>query len=214
LNVFLTGRILSRSGALQAGREVHRMARNPIGGPLHMLHCCEHADTADTEELVIYEDETRQRSCINADLLGHPVIMNEKPNRVQHLRVALVSVGVIFVIGIFPLTIIWPSGWRWHTEGSEYLQMILGMYATLGVFLIIASRNPLTHQSLIWFTVWSSAVHGAIMVAQVLADRSQTTHLWGDIPALFLIAAVLGVLTVRAGNSRSTIAQNRDTRMT
>ena len=40
--------------------------------------------------------------------------------------------------------------------------MIIGVYATLGVFLLIASRNPYAHKSLIWFTVWSSVVHGAI----------------------------------------------------
>jgi hypothetical protein len=43
------------------------------------------------------------------------------------------------------------------------MNMILGVYATLGVFLLIASRNPLRHRSLIWFTVWSSLVHAGIM---------------------------------------------------
>src|SRR4030095_6618306 len=82
-------------------------------------------------------------------------------NRLRYLRTALLLVGVVFIVGIYPLTIIWPSGWAWHAEGhSDYLQMILGIYLTLGVFLIIASRNPLEHLSLIWFTVWSSIVHG------------------------------------------------------
>ena len=49
---------------------------------------------------------------------------------------------------------------------SQFLQMILGIYATLGVFLLIASRDPLAHRSLIWFTVWSSVVQGGIMAAQ------------------------------------------------
>ena len=44
--------------------------------------------------------------------------------------------------------------------------MILGIYATLGVFLMIASRDPMAHRSLIWFTVWSSIVHGGIMGIQ------------------------------------------------
>ena len=38
--------------------------------------------------------------------------------------------------------------------------MIFGIYATLGVFLMIASRDPMAHKSVIWFTVWSSFVHG------------------------------------------------------
>jgi hypothetical protein len=80
-------------------------------------------------------------------------------DRLKYLRIALLLVGAILVVGIYPLTIIWPSDWSWHTGQSEYLQMILGIYATLGVFLIMASRDPLAHRSLIWFAVWSSVVH-------------------------------------------------------
>ena len=121
--------------------------------------------------------------------------------RAKYLRVALLLVGLIFIVGIYPLTIIWPSGWAWHTTGqSEYLQMILGVYATLGVFLLIASRNPGAHLSLIWFTVWSSIVHGGIMAAQSLTNPAHIGHLWGDVLALFVVAAVLGALTpLRAG---------------
>jgi hypothetical protein len=91
-------------------------------------------------------------------------------DRTKYLRIALLVVGLIFIVGIYPLTIIWPSGWSWHTGQSDYLQMILGIYATLGVFLLVACRNPLAHLSLIWFTVWSSVVHGGIMTAQSLAN--------------------------------------------
>ena len=45
--------------------------------------------------------------------------------RIRYLRIALVAVGLIFVVGVYPLTIVWPSGWAWHTGQSEYLQMIL-----------------------------------------------------------------------------------------
>jgi hypothetical protein len=75
--------------------------------------------------------------------------------------------------------------------------MIVGIYATLGVFLLIAARDPLAHLSLIWFTVWSSVVHGAIMTVQALAASGQHGHLIGDVPALFIIAIVLAVLTPR-----------------
>ena len=63
-------------------------------------------------------------------------------DRIKYLRVVLVVVGLTFIVGIYPLTIVWPSGWAWHSGQSDYLQMILGIYATLGVFLIIASREP------------------------------------------------------------------------
>jgi hypothetical protein len=121
-----------------------------------------------------------------------------EPDRTKYLRIALLLVGLIFIIGIYPLTIIWPSGWAWHTGGhSDYLQMILGIYATLGVFLLVASRNPLAHLSLIWFTVWSSVVHGGIMAAQAFANTEHMGHLWGDVLGLFLVAAILAILTPR-----------------
>jgi len=121
-----------------------------------------------------------------------------EPARMKYLRVALQLVGLIFIFGIYTLSIVWPSGWVWHTgHTSHYLQMILGVYATLGTFLLIASRNPLAHLSLIWFTVWSSVVHAAIMAVQALANPDQIGHLWGDVPALLIVAAVLAFLTPR-----------------
>ena len=118
-------------------------------------------------------------------------------DRVKYLRIALLLVGLIFIFGIYPLTIVWPSGWSWNAGQSEYLQMILGLYATLGVFLVIASRNPLAHRSLIWFTVWSSVVHGGIMAVQSLAYSQYMGHLVGDVLALFVVAIVLALLTPR-----------------
>jgi len=120
------------------------------------------------------------------------------------LRAALVVVGIIFIVGVYPLTILWPSGWAWHMTGhSTYLQMILGIYATLGVFLLLAARNPLDNLSLIWFTVWSSIVHGGIMAVQSLVYPEHRGHLLGDVPALLLIALVLAVLTPRAGKAET-----------
>lgn len=75
--------------------------------------------------------------------------------------------------------------------------MILGIYATLGIFLLLASRNALGHLSLIWFTVWSSVVHGGIMAVQSFQSAEHMGHLYGDVAALFLVAAVLAVLTPR-----------------
>jgi hypothetical protein len=124
-----------------------------------------------------------------------------EPDRTTYLRIALRLVGVTFIVGIYALVIVWPSGWSRHTGQSHhlphYLQMILGVYATLGVFLLIASRNPLAHLSLIWFTVWSSVVHAAVMAVQALINPDQIGHLWGDVPALLVVAAVLALLSPR-----------------
>ena len=101
-------------------------------------------------------------------------------NRIQYLRMALMAVGLIFTFALLPLTIVWPSGWSWHGEGrSYYLEMILALYATLGVFLMLASRNPTAHLSLIWFVVWSSIVHGGVMAVQSFQGHHNMGHLWG-----------------------------------
>jgi uncharacterized membrane protein len=119
--------------------------------------------------------------------------MDEKP---RYLQIALVIVGIAFLM-IYPLTKIWASGWVWQPDQSESLQMIIGIYATLGVFLLWASRKPEIHLSLIWFTVWSSAVHGLIMAVQAVIDPAERGHLVGDVPALILVAIVLGFLASR-----------------
>lgn len=124
-------------------------------------------------------------------------------NRVKYLKIALFAVGMIFAFAIYPLTILWPSGWSWSPDRSEYLQMILGIYFTLGIFLMIASRNPSAHSSLIWFTVWSSLVHGVIMGVQSVIYPNHIGHLWGDVPALLIVALVLTLLMPREKQEQS-----------
>jgi hypothetical protein len=120
--------------------------------------------------------------------------MTEEDN-LKYLRIALVVVGIIFIAGIYPLMTIWPAGWRWHTGHSDYPLMIVGIYATLGVFLILAARNPVAHLSLIWFTVWSSLVHAGIMAFQSFERPENYVHLVGDVAALLIVAVVLAILT-------------------
>jgi hypothetical protein len=116
-------------------------------------------------------------------------------NREQALKVVLVLVGLIFLLGVYPLMMfLWPSGWRWQPNQPEYEQMILGIYATLGIFLLLASRNPAAHRSLIAFTAWSSLVHGGIMAVQAFRNPGEHGHLLGDVPALLIVWAALVVL--------------------
>jgi len=113
------------------------------------------------------------------------------------LKFALAVFGSVFLL-VYPLAVVWPSGWAWHAGApyeSQYFMMIVGVYATLGVFLLIAARDPQAHRSLIWFTVWSSIVHSAIMAVQSMPAEHHG-HLMGDVPALFLVAGVLGGLLV------------------
>jgi hypothetical protein len=123
--------------------------------------------------------------------------MNE---RYRYLRIALAVVGIAFLL-IYPLIEIWPSGWGWQPDHSKSEQMIVGVYAILGIFLLWAARKPELHLSLIWFTICSSAVHGIIMAVQAVTDSAERGHLFGDVPALILVAIVLGLLTPRAMGS-------------
>ena len=116
--------------------------------------------------------------------------------RTNLLKIVLVLVGIAFLL-IYPLAIVWPSGWAWHEgapSSNDYYMMIVGVYATLGVFLILAARNPEANRSLIWFTAVSSLVHGVIMAVQSLQMPEHMGHLYGDVPALIIVGVVLSAL--------------------
>jgi len=99
------------------------------------------------------------------------------------------------------LSMVWPSGWSWHDgppAASDYFLMIVGVYATLGVFMIRAAKDPAANASLIWFVVWSSVVHAAVMAWEAVRNPMMGGHLTGDVPVLLLVAAVLGWLMSKA----------------
>lgn len=118
--------------------------------------------------------------------------------RDQVLRVVLVVFGLVFIFGVWSLMQLWPAGWQWQPSQPEYEQMIVGVYATLGVFLVLAAREPRNHVSLILFTAWSSLVHAGIMAIQALRDSGERGHWLGDIPILALVGIVLLVLVPRS----------------
>jgi hypothetical protein len=118
--------------------------------------------------------------------------------RLKYLKLALRVVGAVAIFGLYPLAVLWPSGWVWTSGRSEYLEMIIAIYATLGVFLIIAAREPTQHLSLISFAIWSSIVHGTVMAFQAVLNPQHIHHLYGDVLALFVIATVLAVLSPEA----------------
>ncbi|WP_319451861.1 MULTISPECIES: DUF6632 domain-containing protein [unclassified Mycobacterium] len=130
------------------------------------------------------------------------------PSAYKLLQLALAVFGALALL-LYPLAVVWPSGWAWHSGAphqSDYFMMIVGLYATLGVFLLNAARNPRANLSLIWFTVWSSVVHAAIMAVQSFGGTHQMGHLVGDVPALLLIAAVLSALVLSSGLKQSAAA--------
>ena len=123
------------------------------------------------------------------------------------LQILLVAFGAVFCL-VWPLSIVWPAGWSWHDGppmASHYFMMIVGVYATLGVFLIAAAKDPLANRSLIWFTAVSSAVHAVIMAIQAIGDPAQRGHLIGDVPALLLVTLAFAVLLPRAGRESASV---------
>lgn len=122
------------------------------------------------------------------------------PSAQRLLQAALAVVGCLFLL-LYPISVVWPAGWQWHTgppHASEYFLMIVGLYATLGIFLLLAARNPQAHRSLIWFTVWSSLVHAVVMAVQSVVSPHHRGHLWGDVSLLLVVAAVLAWLMTNA----------------
>ena len=105
--------------------------------------------------------------------------------RERALKVALVLVGLLFLAGVYPLI---------RESQSEVSQMLLSIYVTLGIFLLLASRNPSANRSLIAFTAWSSFAHAAVMAVQALRDVSERGHLLGGGLALVIIGVALIVL--------------------
>lgn len=102
--------------------------------------------------------------------------------RERALKVALVTVGLLFSATIYPLLTI---------TQDETLQMMLGLYVTLGIFLLLAVRNPPANGTLIAFAAWSSLAHAAVMTVQSVHDVTERAHLLIGSAALAIIGVAL-----------------------
>ena len=106
--------------------------------------------------------------------------------RERTLKVLLIVVGVIFCALAYPMIV--------FVKQEPALAMMLSLYVTLGVFLLLASRNPSASRSLIAFTAWSSLVHAVLMAAQAFAKFIARGELIGS-AVLVVIGVALIVLT-------------------
>jgi len=105
--------------------------------------------------------------------------------RERALKVVLVLVGLLFLAGIYPTL---ASVWRGEIDGDT---MMLSLYVTLGVFLLLAVRNPSAYRTLIAFTAWSSFAHGAVMAALAYQNTSERRELLIAVAVLALIGVSL-----------------------
>jgi len=106
-------------------------------------------------------------------------------HRERALKIVLVSVGLLFTALVYPLTM--------FVRQEPALAMMLSLYVTLGIFLLLAARNPSANRGLISFTAWSSFVHAALMGEQALLNIVRRGELWG-VGMLIIIGIVLVVL--------------------
>ena len=105
--------------------------------------------------------------------------------RERVLKTVLVLVGLVFSAGIYPLVTSVRDGWQANKESA--LPMMLSLYVTLGIFLLVATRNPSENRSVIAFAAWSSFAHGAVMAVM-------SAHLPNERRELLIGAAVFGAI--------------------
>src|SRR5580658_3947016 len=103
-------------------------------------------------------------------------------NRQVALKIVLALVGLLFLLLAYPLIL--------FARQDAALSMMLSLYVTLGVFLLLAIRNPLANRSLIAFTAWSSFAHAAVMGTQALRNMISRGELIG-VAVLIVIGVAL-----------------------
>jgi glucan phosphoethanolaminetransferase (alkaline phosphatase superfamily) len=112
--------------------------------------------------------------------------------RERALKIVLGLIGLLFLAGVYPL-------WRLQLDPSE--QMLGGVYAALGVFLLFALRDLSANRSLIAFTAWSSLVHAAIMAVQ--AFRNVIPH--ADLLHAVLPLTIVGVVLIALAPAKPSV---------
>ncbi|HEV2102175.1 MAG TPA: DUF6632 domain-containing protein [Candidatus Acidoferrum sp.] len=115
-------------------------------------------------------------------------------SRERTLKTVLVVVGLLFVAMAYPLVAM-------HIGEAE--QMMLSVYVTLGIFLLVAARNPAAHRSLIAFAGWSSLAHASVMSVQSVYDAAERVHFLAGV-ALF---AVIGIAILALSPAKSKAAE-------
>ena len=114
-------------------------------------------------------------------------------NRERALKVVLVLVGLLFSASIYPVVTSVRSGWEANKEDA--LPMMLSLYVTLGIFLLLAARNPSANRTVIAFAAWSSFAHAAVMAVMAVRLASERGGLLGAAAVFSVIGLALIALT-------------------
>lgn len=118
--------------------------------------------------------------------------------RERALKIVLIIVGVLFVAAIYPLIM--------SISSEPALAMMMSLYAALGVFLLVAVRNPRAHRSLIAFTAWSSFAHGTVMAIQAYHHWIASREIAGIVVFFAIGAGLITLAPARQSNVHSSAA--------
>ncbi len=116
-------------------------------------------------------------------------------NRERALKVILVLVGLLFSAAVYPLAL--------FARQDPALAMMLSLYATLGIFLLLAVRNPSAHRSLIAFTAWSSFAHAAVMGTQAFENMIRHRELIGVVVLIVIGLALIALAPAKESLERT-----------
>src|ERR1700722_11709359 len=106
--------------------------------------------------------------------------------RERALKIVLVVVGLLFTAGVVPLTMFFSR--------EPSVPMLMSIYVTLGIFLLLAVRDPAANRSLIAFAGWANLAHAAVMAAQEYLKVIERRELAGVV-VFAIVGAVLVALT-------------------
>ena len=118
--------------------------------------------------------------------------------RERALKIVLLLVGLLFSALIYPMII--------FAAQEPALSMMLSVYATLGIFLLLAVRDPSANRSLIAFTAWSSFAHAAIMGTQAFRNLIARGELIGVAVLILIGIALLALAPARPSGERASAA--------
>jgi tryptophan-rich sensory protein len=115
-------------------------------------------------------------------------------NQERALKIVLMLVGLLFIAMVYPLLL--------FVKQEPALAMMMSLYVTLGVFLIMAARNPTANRSLIAFTAWSSFAHAAVMSFQAFRNLISRGELIGS-----AVLVVIGVALIALAPAKQPVEQ-------
>jgi len=124
--------------------------------------------------------------------------------RERAFKIVLVLIGLLFLAAIYPMTtfLLHPG------QEESSLPMMLSLYTTLGVFLLLAARNPSANRTLIVFAGWANVAHAAVMVVQSFQMAGERAHLLLGV-AMF---GIIGVALIAFAPAKQTAEQASATR--